>query len=240
MPTRHDLEVSLATDERGRTVFDWETRVTAREEILRRVRDGLMALPDDQRTVPAPTKRHRDTPEVPPEDHAATVGLFIERLRYYGAQVVRISAPDIAHALNDALRAQGTTTVVSPEGLSREWLEHWAETDGNQVVPDRPHLSPHDLDGVTAVVTTCTGAVADSGTVVLDGGPGQGHRGTTLVPDCHICVVRADQIVSSLHEVLDRLDPRHPITFFSGPSATVDIETRDVHGPRRLVALIVE
>ena len=93
------------------------------------------------------------------------------------------------------------------------------------------------------MITTCTVAIAQSGTIVLDGGPGMGRRILSLVPDYHLCVVRAEQIVGSLPEALEKLEPTRPLTFVSGPSATVDIEmvrVRGVHGPRRLEVIVAE
>ncbi|WP_024801022.1 LUD domain-containing protein [Nocardia sp. BMG51109] len=217
--------------------------MTSREEILRRVRDGLKALPDDERTVTVPRNYRRHAPDVSPDDRTAIVELFVERLRLYGAQVNRTTESEIPDMVRTVLRTHDATSVVAPDGLPEDWLRPWAETDEHRVIDDHPQLSTDDLDGVDAVVTACAGAVADSGTVVLDGGPGQGRRGPTLVLDCHVCVVRADQIVSALPEILDRLDPRRPITFFSGPAATVDIEmvhVEGVHGPRQLEVVVVE
>ena len=93
------------------------------------------------------------------------------------------------------------------------------------------------------MITTCTVAIAQSGTIVLDGGPGMGRRILSLVPDYHLCVVRADQLVGSLPEAIGKLEPTRPLTFISGPSATVDIEmvrVRGVHGPRRLEVIVAE
>ncbi|WP_280274832.1 LutC/YkgG family protein [Nocardia wallacei] len=210
--------------------------MTSREEFLRRVRDGLMALPDDERTVTVSHRYPRQTPAVSTEDRATLVESFASRLKSLGAEVDRITEPEIADRVNLVLRVHGATAVTAPDGLPGEWLEYWSETDGHHVVPDHPHSST--ADPVDAIVTTCTGAVADSGTLVLDGRPGQLRRTPSRVPGCHVCVVRADQIVASLPEVLDRLDPRRPITFFGGPSAAA--ATPDASDPRQLIVFIVE
>lgn len=106
-------------------------------------------------------------------------------------------------------------------------------------------LTARDLDGIDSVVTGCRLAVAETGTIVLDTGPGQGRRALTLVPDHHICIVRApDETVASLPRALPLLDPHRPLTWISGPSATSDIEldrVEGVHGPRILdVVLLVK
>ena len=104
-------------------------------------------------------------------------------------------------------------------------------------------LSAGALDAIDGVVTTAALAIAETGTIILDGGPGMGRRALTLLPDYHLCVVRTDQLVSSVPEAIRSLeqDPTHPLTFISGPSATVDIEmtrVRGVHGPRRLEVIV--
>ncbi|BCK52548.1 LutC/YkgG family protein [Nocardia wallacei] len=210
--------------------------MTSQEEFLRRVRDGLLALPDDERTVPVSHRYPRQPAEVSTADRAALVESFVARLKTLGAEVDRITEPEIADRVNLVLRVHGATAVTAPDGLPAEWLEYWSETEGHQVLPDRPHAAT--ADPVDAVVTTCTGAVADSGTLVLDGGPGQLRRTPSRVPGCHVCVVRADQIVSSLPEVLDKLDPRRPVTFFGGPSAAAT--DQDASDPRQLIVFIVE
>jgi L-lactate dehydrogenase complex protein LldG len=107
--------------------------------------------------------------------------------------------------------------------------------------PDDPPLTPAELEAVAGVVTGCALAIAETGTIVLDGSEVCGRRALTLVPDRHVCVVRADRIVSSVPEAIGRLDARRPLTFISGPSATSDIElerVEGVHGPRRLDVVV--
>jgi L-lactate dehydrogenase complex protein LldG len=109
--------------------------------------------------------------------------------------------------------------------------------------PDRQELHARDLDRYAAVVTAATVACAETGTIGLDASPDQGRRAITLIPDLHVCVVRADQVVASVPEMLSRLSADRPITFISGPSATSDIEldrVEGVHGPRTLCVVLVE
>ena len=211
--------------------------MTSHEEILRRVRDGLRALPDDEHTGPVARAYPPQAADVSPIDHAAIVELFAERLTHYDARVHRIDESQIAATLHAVLTSHGVESVIAPDGLPRNWLAAWAIAGDHRIRADLPADDPDRAD---ALVTTCAGAVADSGTVVLDGGPGQGRHAPTLLPDRHICVVRAAQVVSSLPDVLDRLDPLGPVTFFSGPSATVDLEMTRRHGPRRLDVIIME
>src|SRR5207302_5030261 len=100
--------------------------------------------------------------------------------------------------------------------------------------------SPRELDGLDGVVTGCTLAIAETGTLVLAAGAAEGRRALTLVPDLHICVVGRDRVVELVPEAFDRLGElvrreRRPLTFVSGPSATSDLELSRVeggHGPR--------
>src|SRR5206468_175776 len=110
------------------------------------------------------------------------------------------------------------------------------------VRPDSPPLSNAELDALAGVVTGCALAIAETGTIVLDGSPACGRRALTLVPDRHVCIVRADQIVATVPEAIAALDARRPLTFVSGPSATSDIElerVEGVHGPRVLDVVVL-
>jgi L-lactate dehydrogenase complex protein LldG len=140
----------------------------------------------------------------------------------------------IASVLTD----RGARRIVVPAGIPGEWL---APSDATGVADDPP-LSWADLDAIDGVVTTCAVAIAETGTIVLDAGAGQGRRALSLLPDLHVCVVRVDHVVGAVPEALARLDPTRPLTWISGPSATSDIELQrveGVHGPRRLDVIIV-
>ncbi|MFN8195409.1 MAG: LUD domain-containing protein [Nocardioidaceae bacterium] len=159
--------------------------------------------------------------------------LFVERVEDYRATVTRCTADEVARHL--AAEAQGGTLVVPP-GLP--WPVPGAVVDD----PGHP-LSAAELDRLDGVVTAAAVGIALTGTIVLDHRPDQGRRALSLVPDLHVCVVRADQVVATVPEAVGRLDPRRPQTWVSGPSATSDIElsrVEGVHGPRTLRVLLVD
>ncbi len=131
---------------------------------------------------------------------------------------------------------------VVPEGLAGLWVSRCAEDcPGVELISDDPPLSAAELDTVAGVITGCAAAIAETGTIVLDHGPGQGRRALSLVPDFHLVVVESAQIAADLPDAFARLDPARPHTLISGPSATSDIElvrVEGVHGPRNLHVLI--
>ena len=118
---------------------------------------------------------------------------------------------------------------------------------GVELVADDPPLAPRDLDALDGVLTGCAAAIAQTGTIVLDGAGESGRRAITLVPDLHLCVVRAAQVVPAVPDAIAAVAPAvadgRPVTFVSGPSATADIElirVQGVHGPRTLDVFLVE
>lgn len=210
--------------------------MSARDNILSRVRAANAELADDP--IHIPRDYLRTAPGVTPGDREAAVALLVERLEEYGAIVHRVSAIALPTALAEALNERAVRSVVVPDGIPAGWLSRWTGESRR----DAPELSNAELDATDAAVTTCTAAIADSGTIVLDASPGQGRRAVTLVPDVHVCIVHEEQVGSSMPEVITRLDARRPITWISGPSATADIEmirVEGIHGPRKLSVLIV-
>jgi L-lactate dehydrogenase complex protein LldG len=200
----------------------------ARDEILGAVRAALRDVTPEY--GPQPSGYH-----VAGSDDA--VALFAERVSEYRASVVRVEERDVASVVERLV----VGTVAVPEGLPGAWLPSSVERMEEPVGVEQ-------LDRVDAVITGCALAIAETGTIVLDGGAAQGVRALTLVPDHHVCVVRAAQVVHSVPEAVRALgsavrDRRAPITFISGPSATSDIElerVEGVHGPRRLDVILAE
>ncbi|MFO7190985.1 MAG: lactate utilization protein C [Thermocrispum agreste] len=199
---------------------------SAREEILSRIRavDRPASAP-----VVRDYERERSAPDV--------LALLDERVADYKAIVHRVSEAEVPDRIAECLARRSVKTVVVPADAPDSW-----RVSGVEWKSDDPPLALSELDRVDGVVTGCAVAIAETGTIVLDSGAAQGRRIITLVPDYHLCVVRADQVVVSVPEALARLEATRPLTFISGPSATSDIEldrVEGVHGPRTLEVLIV-
>ncbi|MFF9765787.1 lactate utilization protein C [Streptomyces sp. NPDC053086] len=212
--------------------------MSGRERILGRVRRALADVTPDERPYEEAVSRDylREHGERTGE---RTVELLAENLADYRAVVHRCTEAGLPALIGRLLADRGAESVLVPPGLDDGWL---AATDVTRL-PDRPESTPLDLDRAGSVLTACAVAVAETGTIVLDGGPGQGRRRISLVPDHHICVVRVpDQVVSSVPQALERLSPTRPLTWISGPSATSDIEldrVEGVHGPRTLEVILL-
>jgi L-lactate dehydrogenase complex protein LldG len=170
--------------------------------------------------------------------------LFIERVNEYKADVEKISEQSIGLNISELCDKSGLKTLVVPAGLNEEWL-----TEINPditLLHDDPQLTKEELNSSDAVLTSCFLGVAQTGTIILDAGPGQGRRALTLLPDFHICIITESQIVGIFPEAIRQLNETvkttgRPITMISGPSATSDIElnrVEGVHGPRKLQVFI--
>jgi L-lactate dehydrogenase complex protein LldG len=263
--------------------------MSAREEILDRIRSALADRPQ-----PAPVERAYRTAgeswikdagtkdsgikdaenndagikDAGTEDDStvdskgALLELLVDRLVDYRATVHRATPETAAEVIAAALAERGATRVVVPDGFPAQLL---AAIDPVTVVRDEPPLSAAELDVIDGVLTTSTVAIAESGTIVLAAGPGQGRRALSLVPDYHLCVVLAADVVQGVPEGIARLAPENPaapskttaqprvpvkpgaggarpLTWISGPSATSDIELQrveGVHGPRTLAVVLV-
>ncbi|AZI42709.1 lactate utilization protein C [Deinococcus psychrotolerans] len=167
---------------------------------------------------------------------AEIVAQFAEYAAEYRAEVHRASEADLPVLLAALLSGQN---VLVPEGFPAQLFP--------QPATHKPQTTHADLAAYDAVLTTCAVAIAETGTVVLDHGAGQGRRALTLIPDWHVCVVRSEQVVDSVPEAVAALQEAvlagRPLTWISGPSATSDIElsrVEGVHGPRRLSIIVVD
>jgi L-lactate dehydrogenase complex protein LldG len=213
--------------------------MTAREEILQRLRAALgdTAAPAGEVTTGVVTRRDYQTGDDPGADRLA---LLADRLADYRATVRRCPVVQVGAAVAAALA--GTRLVVAPADLPAEWLAGYQGAVARDRDGELSSVADLDAAGVS-VVTGCAVAIAETGTIVLDASERQGRRALTLVPDHHVCVVLPDQVAVSVPAGLARLaDPRRPLTFISGPSATSDIElvrVEGVHGPRRLDVVLV-
>ena len=212
--------------------------MSAREEILARVR-GATA---DVTTAAAFTPREPMRDRGPVDAHGLTQ--FAETVADYRAEVVHATPAGAAEAITTALTRHGCSSVVVPTGLEAEWVDAIATVA--QVHREAETPTHASLDTIDGVVTGAALGIAETGTIVLDHGPAQGRRAITLVPDTHVCVVRADQVVADVPDAVARLRPgaegSRPLTWISGPSATSDIELQrveGVHGPRTLVMVLV-
>ncbi len=226
----------------------WEQGVSAaREEMLRRIRTALGrpegaagdgAIVDRAGAVHVP-RAYRTEGDQPP-GAPALLDLLADRLEDYRATVVRCAPDAVDATVLDVLNTRRIRRLVVPPRQAAQVPAELVE-----LVLDHPGepLTVEQLDGADGVLTGCAVAVAETGTIVLDGSPDQGRRAITLVPDYHLVVVRAEQVVQTVPEALRRLDPRRPLTWISGPSATSDIElsrVEGVHGPRTLDVVLVE
>jgi L-lactate dehydrogenase complex protein LldG len=206
----------------------------ARADILYRIREALNGA------TPGDVPRNYRTEDARERD--AIVDQFAERVAEYRATVHRVGEGEgeVGERVTRIAREAGAERIGIPTDLPEEW-----RPTGIELIDDAP-LSVPELDALDGALTGCAVAIAEAGAFVLDGGPGQGRRALSLVPDLHICVVREDQVVGLVPEAVAELegsvDAGRALTFVAGPSATSDIEldrVEGVHGPRTLHVVVV-
>lgn len=216
--------------------------VGAREEVLRRIRAALGDSSTDLEVIESEwmgiSRDYRRAGEL---SRAGVLDELEDRLRDYDAHVERAAQGELTERIREALLRRGVRTLVVPEGLVQ--AIDAGLPSGFEFVEDSA-LRAAELDDLDGVLTGCTVAISQTGTLVLQNVPGQGRRAPTLVPDYHLCVVREDAVVETVPEAMDRLQPTASLatTFISGPSATADIEMsriKGVHGPRFLDVILV-
>ena len=216
--------------------------MSARDEVLGRIRTALGPAAPAEGSWPAPdgyrTHARLSTAEL--------LDLLAERLTDYRAVVRRAEPARLLDTVAGALAGRGARRVVVPPGLDLPGLDLPSlglpgRLDGVELVVD-DGLPARELDGFDGVITSAAVAIAETGTIILDGSPGQGRRALSLIPDYHLCLIQAGQVVGLVPEAVARLHPDRPLTWISGPSATSDIElnrVEGVHGPRTLEVILI-
>lgn len=220
---------------RGRAMAN---EVTARAAILGRIRAATGGGSSVEAAGAAWVGVRREYRRGAGRERGAVIELMVDRLRDYDAQVLEVATGEEAWAIAKMLMARGVRRLVTPAGLRAELRVggfEWLVDDG---------MSAAELNGVDGVLTECTLAIAETGTIVLQNRAGQGRRAVSLVPDYHLCVVQEADVVATVPEAMARLQETAslPTTFISGPSATADIEMtriKGVHGPRFLDVVLV-
>lgn len=215
---------------------------TTRERILGCIQAALRDVPADEKQKTYAVVRtylHHDS-----TSQEERVERFVERVRDYKAVVRRIQESELSTAIADACATRNIRCLIAPSDVPASWLPA-----GIEVLYDTKEylLTYEQLDTSDGVLTGCALGIAQTGTIVLDGGKLQGRRVLTLLPDYALCVIWEEQIVGLVPEAIKQLAEavqrrRRPITFVSGPSATSDIElsrVEGVHGPRTLEVLVV-
>ena len=215
----------------------------ARAAILDLIRAATGDVPHSEGPLdfPIPRDYHRRD-DLSPAERVAT---FAERVAEYRATVRRVPPDGLAPAIAAACAARGVRRLVVPADIPADWIPEGVAPLRDDPAARGPAGAFDPGDGV---LTGCALGIAQTGTIALDAGPLQGRRLLTLLPDYHLCVVRAEQVVGTVPEAVEQLrdsaaKPDRPITWISGPSATSDIElnrVEGVHGPRTLEVLIVE
>jgi len=214
--------------------------MSARDDVLARIRDAHTAAPPGELEYADIARDYRQTSD---DDQPTLIERLVDRLLDYKALVRHTTPENLAATVAQALTARGARTAVVPPGLDSGWLtaaDLDVKIDGGS---DHERLSVAELDAVDAVITACAVAVAETGTLILDGSADQGRRVISLIPDYHLCIFRAEDLCADVPQAIARLDATRPLTMISGPSATSDIElnrVEGVHGPRTLEVIIVE
>lgn len=213
----------------------------AKDEILQRIQSATGEVPREER--PEDIGVNREYIQKGKLSAEERVQLFVERSGEYKATVKRIKKGNLKDEIAEACGRHKAKKMAIPTGFKKAWLP---EALDPQFDSHNEPLTHDELDQLDGVITTCALAVAQTGTIILDAGAGQGRRVLSLLPDYHLCIVREDQIVETVPEgfagVTEEVKKEgRPITFISGPSATSDIElsrVEGVHGPRRLEVLV--
>lgn len=209
----------------------------AKAEILNRIRNAhqLSNMPADVEII-----REYNLDETSKYSREELKEILIDRLLDYKAIVHEASQDSLASKIAEILHERNAEDIRYAEGLDPALF---AEFKG-QALPDDRTIDPRTLNDVDAVVTDSHVSSAQTGTICLESNELCGRRALTLVPDCHVVIVRMENVIYGVPEMIGRLGATtRPVTMISGPSATSDIElnrVEGVHGPRTLICVIVD
>lgn len=206
--------------------------MSAKQDILNRIRSAQKqaGLPDH---VDVPREYQREGTLNDDELRE----MLVDRLEDYKAEVHVTEESDLKKTLDSIVNDRNCKDIRYAPGMNADLF------DGLPARPDDEEADPRELNDADAVVTESLVSSAQTGTIVLQSDSRCGRRALTLVPDRHICIVRRDEVVYGITEVISRMNPDKPATWISGPSATSDIElsrVEGVHGPRDLIVIIVK
>jgi L-lactate dehydrogenase complex protein LldG len=218
----------------GITVTD-----SAREVVLQRIRAANHSSSGRDMADLAWREIPRDYRRTSTLSRDELLDLLVDRLRDYEAHVERVPPEDVPSAVQRAIEAMRCEPILVASGFPTDMLPQQTQFSMDD------NFSAAELDRFAGIVTGATLAIAQTGTLVVQNVPGQGRRAVTLIPDSHICVLKAEDVVETVPEAIDLLTPtsKLPTTFISGPSATSDIELtriKGVHGPRFLHVILID
>jgi L-lactate dehydrogenase complex protein LldG len=209
-----------------------ETASAARAAILDRVRKANPAVEAAARSAEYKAIE-RTYQQLPSMDRAAILKTFAERLHEYDARLHMAMSATLAATIQATLATHSQQPVIIASGFPQQWIPeglNW-QTEAD--------AGTDALNTAEIALVTCEVAIAHTGSIIV-----KNSRRLTLLPDRLLCVVCVDQIVETVPEAIERLQPfaADALTFISGPSATADIEMtriRGVHGPRFLDVVLV-
>jgi L-lactate dehydrogenase complex protein LldG len=220
---------------------------SSKEKILNRIRTALGKSSGNEDKGSVSPEIVRKYNQKGPLDGEEMLRQFTVRVSEYRAAAEWVDENHVGKKIAEICEKEGVKKLVVPPGLEESWVKS-AKSSVDLLYDSPEQLSKGELNNSDAVLTGCFLGVAQTGTIILNAGPGQGRRALTLLPDFHICVVKQEQVVGMIPEAIRQLEEivkksGRPITFISGPSATSDIEldrVEGVHGPRKLHVLIVK
>jgi L-lactate dehydrogenase complex protein LldG len=210
-----------------------------REEILGRIRGAL-----DTALLPGASLDH-PTNNVP----RSTVGLddFIQEVEALSGVVIRAAgaaeaAQQVASLCQERSWTQALTWAMDDIGVAG--LADALKAAGVEAITAG---NPDNLKEIPVGITGAEAGLADTGSLVVQNGPGCSSL-ASLLPPVHIALLQADAIFpdmltywESTGDAAAHLKQTSQHIFISGPSRTADIEQRltlGVHGPRELYVII--